>query len=111
MRSILGIASACRNDFALFQKRIAHRNGLGQQSARVVAQIENNPLQRISFCLEEVIHCFHEARRGLFGKCGDTDITDAIEQFRPHRADFDEIANDGDIKRLCLTALDLDLYL
>ena len=111
MRPVTGIASARRDNLALFQERIADGYSLGQQAARIVAKIKHDAFQRIAFGLEEVINRFHQAGCGLLGKGGDTHIADAIEDFRPHRSDFDEVAHNGHVERLGLAALDLDLDL
>ena len=82
MRAAAGVAAAGRDNLALFKEGVGDRNGLGQKAARIVAKIEHDPLQRVAFLAEEIIHRLDKAGGGLFGKGGQADIADAVEYFR-----------------------------
>ena len=108
MRAAAGVAAAGGYDLAFFQKRVGDRDRLGQEAARVVAQVEHHALQRVTLFAEEIVDSFNQPRCCLFRECGQPHIADAVENLGPDRANLDEIANDGHVERFQLAALDLD---
>ena len=69
---------------AFLKEGIADSNSLIQQTTRIVAQIQNNALEVITFGFEEIIHRIKQPRARLFGKCCQTHIPDFVEQFRAY---------------------------
>src|SRR6266487_1876964 len=109
----LGGAAARRHDLALLQERVGDRDRLIEQSARIVAQVDNEALELVAGLGGEVGDRFLEALGGLLVELGDADKADVVAfEARAHRAHLDARAGDGDLDRLVLAlAHDLEFDL
>src|SRR6266498_1521961 len=109
----LGGAAARRYDLALLQERIGDRNRLVEQSARIVAQVDDEALELVAGLGGEVGDRFLEALGGLLVELGDADKADVVAfEARAHRAHLNARAGDGDLDRLVLAlAHDLEFDL
>jgi hypothetical protein len=112
-QGFLGGAAAGRHDLALLQERIGDRYRLIEQSARIVAQVDNEALELVAGLGGEVGDRFLEALGGLLVELGDADKADVVAfEARAHRAHLDPRAGDGDLDRLVLAlAHDLEFDL
>src|SRR5262249_39801324 len=100
---LLGGSAARRYDFALLQERGGDRDRLIEQSARIVAQVDDEALELVARLGGEVGDRFLEALGGLLVELGDADKTDVVAfEARAHRAHLDARAGDGDLDRLVL---------
>src|SRR2546427_7464640 len=89
-------ASLGINDqLAPFKKHIGHSNSLFQETARVVAQIED---KHFNVLLSEILQGFLELLFGGFVKTPQFDIANIILEFCPaDTLDLDDCAADGEI--------------
>jgi hypothetical protein len=112
-QGFLGGAAAGRHDLALLQERIGDRYRLIEQSARIVAQVDNEALELVAGLGGEVGDRFLEALGGLLVEGGDADKADGVAfEARTHRAHLDARAGDGNLDRLVLAlAHDLEFDL
>src|SRR5713101_1884821 len=100
-----------RYDLALLQERIGDRNRLVEQSARVVAQVDDEALELVAGLGGEVGDRLLQVLGGLLVELGDADKADVVAfEMRAHRAHLNARAGDGDLNRLVL-ALEHDLEL
>ena len=107
-----GIAAARRYDLALFQERIGHRDGLIEQPAGIVAQVDDEALELVAGLGGEIGDRLLQALGGLLVELGDADEADIVLETRAHRAHADDVARDRHLDRLVLAlAHDLELDL
>src|SRR5262245_56651335 len=100
---LLGGSAARRYDFALLQERVGDRDRLIEQSARIVAQVDDEALELVAGLGGEVGDRLLQALGGLLVELGDADKTDVVAfEARAHRAHLDARAGDGDLDRLVL---------
>src|SRR5262249_3483786 len=99
----LGVATARRYDLALLQERIGDRNRLVEQSARVVAQVDDEALELVAGLGGEIGDRLLQVFRGLLVELRDTDKPDVVA-FKPrtHGAHLDARAGNGHFDRLIL---------
>ena len=76
--SVVGTPAACRNDLPSFEKCVGNGDSLIEQSAWVVAQIENNAAQFVAGLLLDALHRIIEPDIGLLVERGDSDVTDVV---------------------------------
>src|SRR5262245_40638346 len=109
----LGVAAARRHDLALLQERVGDRDRLIEQSARVVAQVDDEALELIAGLGGEVGDRLLQALGSLLVELGDADKADVVAfEARAHRAHLDARAGDRDLDRLVLAlAHDLEFDL
>ena len=99
---LVGVAAAGRDDLAVLEEGVGDRDRLIEQTAGVVAQIEDEALQLVGRdVLEDLVDRIAQAVEGLFVELGDAQITDVAALFtRAHRLDADRVADDLDLQRL-----------
>src|SRR5262249_41965727 len=103
----LGIAAARRHDLALLQERIGDRDRLIEQSARIVAQVDDKALELVAGLGGEAGDRLFQALGGLLVELGDADKTDVVAfEARTYRAHLNARAGDGDLDRLVLALAD-----
>src|SRR5262245_3943519 len=109
----LGGAAAGRDDLALLQERIGDRDRLIEQSARIVAQVDDEALELVAGLGGEVGDRLLQVCGGLLTELGDADKADVVPfEARAHRAHLDARAGDGDLDGLVLAlAHDLEFDL
>ena len=104
---ILFDPAARRHDLAALQEGIGDGDGLVQQSARVVAQVEDETDQLVAQLLLDLGHRGFNARCRLLGEAGDPDIADAaVLDAVAHRLDPDDVTRDRDLEGFLVATLD-----
>ena len=81
----LGVAAARRHDLALLQERVGDGDRLIEQSARIVAQIDDEALELVAGLGGEVGDRLFQALGGLLVELGDADKADVVA-FEARRA-------------------------
>src|SRR6185312_14873673 len=106
-------AAAGRNDLAALEERIGDRHCFFQQTAGIVAQVDNVTLQLVADLILQVADFPFQAFGGLLVERGDADIGDIVAfDMRAHRAHADVVAYQRDVDRVILAlANDLELDL
>ena len=101
---LVGRAAAGRDDLAPVDERVDDVDRLVEQSARIVAQIQDVALELVGRNLAmQLVHRALQAVLGLLGELSDADVADvAVLDMRAHRLDVDEIADDGEVLDLLL---------
>src|SRR6516225_7375681 len=109
----LGVAAARRHDLALLQERVGDRDRLIEQSARIVAQVDDEAPELVAGLGGEIGDRLLQVLGGLLVELGDADKTDVVAfEARTHRTHLNARAGDGDLNRLVLAlAHDLELDL
>src|SRR5262245_17963116 len=98
---LVGVAAAGRDDLALLEEGIRHRNGLVEQAARVVAQVDDEALQLVARLVHHLVDRAPHAFGGLFVELADADIGDVVAFHAvAHRTHPDDVARDRDLDRL-----------
>jgi hypothetical protein len=109
--SLLGGAAAYRHDLALLQERIGDRDRLIEQSARIVAQVDDEALELVAGLRGQIGDRLLQAFGSLLVELGNADEGDVVAlEVRAHRAHPDDVARDRHLDRLVL-ALSHDLEL
>src|ERR1700751_2376600 len=110
---LLGVAPACRYDLALLQEAVGDRDRLVEQSAGIVAQVDDVALDLVAGLGGKVGDRLLQAFGGLLVELGDADEADVVAfESRTHRADLDARTGNGNLERLLLAlAHDLELDL
>src|SRR5258708_15659365 len=109
----LGGAAARRYDLALLQERIGDRNRLVEQSARIVAQVDDEALELVAGLGGEIGDRLLQVFRGLLVELRDTDEPDVVAfEARAYGTHLDARAGDGHLDWLVLAlAHDLEFDL
>ena len=86
-----------RHDRAVVEERVGHADRLLQQAARVVPQIEHQPVD-LAHLLAQAVEMHHEIAVGVCLEVADTDIADAITQHVAlHTLDTDVLAHNREL--------------
>ena len=99
-------AAAGRDDIAAFQQLVRNQHGLFQQPARIVAQIDHQPAERVSRLGPHRVNGIDEFPRRLFGETRNANVADFILQRPADGFDVNTRANDGDLEGFQLVPLD-----
>src|SRR5277367_6574159 len=87
-RGFLGVAAAGRNDLAALEEGIGNRYRFFQQSAGIVAQVDDEAFQLVADLVLQIGDFLLQALGGLLVERGDADIGDIVGfDMRAHRAD------------------------
>src|SRR6476659_2971734 len=101
--SFLGVAAARRYDLASLQEGVGDRDRLVEQSAGIVAQVDDVALELVAGLGGKVGDRLLQAFGGLLVELGDADEADVVAfEPRTHRADLDARTGNGDLERLLL---------
>ena len=104
---LVGMAAARRDDFATVKEAVGNRDRHVQQSARIVAEVEDVTLGLAAHGGAEVVHRLLEAFLRLLGEGGDADIADVVAlDIVFHRLDADAVARQFLVEGLAALALD-----
>src|SRR5262245_50826482 len=109
----LSITAARRDDLALLQERIGDRDRLIEQSARIIAQVDDEALELATGLRGEVGERLLQVLGGLLAELGDADKADVVPfETRAYGTHLDAGTGDGYLDRLVLTlAYDLQFDL
>src|SRR5208282_2697278 len=109
---ILAAPTAGRHDLTLVEKGIRDRDGLVEQPARIVAQVEDHSEDLVAGLLLEVLHRVVEADVGLLVEGRDPDVSDIVAfEMRAYGLDFDCRPNQLDVERVAPLSPDRQLDL
>ena len=98
---LVGVAAAGRDDFALVEEGVGHRDRLIEQAARIVAQVDDVALDLVGADLGlELVDGGLQPVEGLLAERGDADVADVAFGARAHRLDGDLGADELDVERL-----------
>ena len=100
-RDVLRVTAARRDDLAAIEEGVGHADRLIQQAARVEPQVENIALELVLGDLRgNRLDRRLQVVEGLLGEGGDLQVTDIVLGAEAHRANLDDVADDGDLQRL-----------
>src|SRR5215204_7058843 len=98
-----GVAAARRDDLAPLQERVRYRDRLIEQTARIVAQIDDEALQLVRRDLGlQIGDRLLQVLGGLLVDLGDADVADVVLRPRAHGPHADDVARDRYLDRLVL---------
>src|SRR6185312_12870141 len=99
---LVGVAAARRHDLALLQEGVGDRDGLIEQAAGIVAQVEDIALELVLRHLRlDLGDALLQALGGLLVELRQADVADVLALDVPaRRAHADDVAVDRDLERL-----------
>ena len=100
------LAGARRDDLALVEEVVGDGNRLRQQTSRIVAQIENDSLQRSVRLPLQLLDLLAKPGIGLFAERTDADVADLPLEAGLDRLDLDHLARERHLERLTIGAAD-----
>ena len=92
----------------MVDKGVRHGDGLVQESTRIVAQVEDKAFDLLANFLANFLNTRLKARHGLLIEGRDADVADIVFDAVAHRADFDHVSGDHQIKGLFFRAANGD---
>ena len=95
---IVGAPAARRHDLAAFEEAAAHRHRLFEQTARVVAQVEHQPLHAVADPGAQFLQPLFDSRLRLFVERGDAQIAHIAFGPPAHGPDADDVADQADVE-------------
>src|SRR5262249_20223406 len=106
---VLALARLDRDDLALIQERIAHRDRLIEQAARIVPQVEDVALELGAGFVLDLLDGLDDARGALLGERSDADVADIAFHAPARWTDLDDLAGQRDVERILGAATDRNL--
>ena len=97
----LGVPAAGRDDLAAVEEGVGHRDRLVEQTARIVAKVDDEALELVlADVLLDLVDRFLEAVEGLLVESRHADVADLALDAGADRMDRDDVAHEADIEGL-----------